>query len=283
MNASGDPHANASPGVLGQVQMNLAGWLAVMRRRPHGHVQPRLWIGPAALMIGAVAIAAVIAAVMVTVDATAIIAARRLPDTVHRVFGIITGFGKSGWFLWPIGLMLVASAMATPSRLGRIGASVTAAMAVRLTFLLAAIALPGLFTAVVKNVIGRARPFVGGSANPFLYHPFAWTPAYASLPSGHTTTAVAAAVAIGAMWPRSGPYVWLYALVIAISRVIITAHHPSDVIAGAVVGAIGAVLVRNWFAARRLVFAVAPDGYVHAMPGPSWRRLKRVAARLLGQ
>ena len=33
--------------------------------------------------------------------------------------------------------------------------------------------------------------------------PFNWRPAYASMPSGHATTAFAAAVAIGALWPRS--------------------------------------------------------------------------------
>ena len=62
---------------------------------------------------------------------------------------------------------------------------------------------------------------------------------------------------------------WIYAVMIALSRVIITAHHPSDVIAGAIVGAVGALLVRNWFAARRLGFAVRTDGTVFTLPGPS--------------
>jgi hypothetical protein len=41
--------------------------------------------------------------------------------------------------------------------------------------------------------------------------------------------------------------------------------------------------VRNWFAARRLAFIPGRDGTVCAMPGPSWRRVKMVARRLLGQ
>jgi membrane-associated phospholipid phosphatase len=52
---------------------------------------------------------------------------------------------------------------------------------------------------------------------------------------------------------------------------VVLAHHPSDVIAGALVGAAGAFLVRRWFAARRLVFH-ARD--LRAYPGPSWRRIK---------
>ncbi len=109
------------------------------------------------------------------------------------------------------------------------------------------------------------------------YTPFGWKVEYASFPSGHATTAFSAAIAIGAMWPGARPYLWFYAVIIAVSRVIVSAHHPSDVIAGAIVGAMGAVLVRNWFAARRLGFLVASDGRVKALPGPSWRRIKKVA------
>jgi undecaprenyl-diphosphatase len=228
-------------------------------------------------------IAALIVVAMFTIDAPTIIAARQLSYPVHRLFAVITDLGKSGWFLWPLGLMLIVIAFAAAPRLGRIGERVLGAVAVRLTFLFLAIGVPGLFASLAKNMIGRARPFVGGSANPFLYHPFDWRPAYASLPSGHTTTAVAAAIAIGALWPRSRPYLWAYAVVIAVSRLVITAHHPSDVLAGALVGGVGALLVRDWFAARRLGFAVESDGSVMAMSGPSWQRLKRVGARLVGK
>ena len=72
-------------------------------------------------------------------------------------------------------------------------------------------------------------------------------------------------------------------MLIALSRVVLTAHYPSDVIAGAVVGTCGALLVRRWFAARRLAFAAGPDGRIRALPGPSLQRIKRVAGRLVGQ
>ena len=68
---------------------------------------------------------------------------------------------------------------------------------------------------------------------------------------------------------------------IAVSRVVLTAHHPSDVLAGAVFGAVGALLVRDWFAARRLAFVLGPDGAIRPLPGPSFARLKRVARQLL--
>ena len=101
--------------------------------------------------------------------------------------------------------------------------------------------------------------------------PFIWRSEYASMPSGHSANVAAAAIAIGALSPKMRPVMWIFALLIMFSRVVVLAHHPSDVIVGALVGAVGAVLVRRWFAARRLVFS-AHD--LKAFPGPSPQPVK---------
>ena len=88
-------------------------------------------------------------------------------------------------------------------------------------------------------------------------------------------------MALGALWPRARPVLWTYAVVIALSRVVLTAHFPSDVLAGAVVGVVGALLVRDWFAARGLAFLIGSDGIVRPLPGPSFARMKRVARALV--
>jgi membrane-associated phospholipid phosphatase len=88
-------------------------------------------------------------------------------------------------------------------------------------------------------------------------------------------------MAVGALWPRARPVLWTYAVLIAVSRVVLTAHFPSDVIAGAVVGVVGALLVRDWFAARGLGFTIGADGVVRPLPGPSLARIKRVARQLV--
>jgi undecaprenyl-diphosphatase len=77
-------------------------------------------------------------------------------------------------------------------------------------------------------------------------------------------------------------WLWAYALTIALSRVVLLAHFASDVVAGALVGVLGAWLVRDGFAARRLGFVIGRDGSVAALPGPSLRRIKKVARSLLG-
>lgn len=215
---------------------------------------------------------------MFLLDTTASEWALHLPPWFRAAFEQITDLGLSGWFLYPLGFILLSFAAVTSAALPRFTQGVLAALAARCGFLFVAIAVPGLFVTIVKRLIGRARPFVGGHDDPFLYVPFIWRPAYASMPSGHATTAVAGAIAIGAVWPRARIVMWLYALIIMLSRVVVLAHHPSDVIAGAIVGGVGALLVRRWFAARGLAFS-AGDLRPHA--GPSWRRLKAVARRIV--
>jgi membrane-associated phospholipid phosphatase len=217
---------------------------------------------------------------MVAIDAAAIRGVGHLPRWIVSAFDDITDYGKSGWFLWPLGLIFLALA-AVPPMLTAFSQRVLATIMVRVGFLFTAIAVPSLFVTIIKRLIGRARPMVGGSLDPFLYNPFVWHAAYAGMPSGHATTAFAALVAFGTLWPRSRTLWLVYALIIAISRVVVTAHYPSDVVAGALVGIGGAVLVRHYFAQRRLGFAIGPDGTVHQYAGPSVRRIKAVARGLL--
>ena len=267
----------APPSWLRQIDANARTTIATLLRAPRG---PVAWPGIAQLVIGTVVAVAVLIAVMFALDLWSVSHARRLPGDLIVAAQRFTDLGKSGWFLWPTGIVLLALVALNSPVLPRFSRGVLAAFAVRLGFVFAAIAAPGLFATTIKNVIGRARPFVAGD-DIWAYEPFTWHARYASFPSGHATTAFAALVAIGGIFPQARALMWIYAVLIALSRVIITAHHPSDVIAGAVVGAAGAYLVRNWFAARRLGFTVRSDGSVHAMPGPSLRRIIKAVARRL--
>jgi membrane-associated phospholipid phosphatase len=256
---------------------NARGWRALLGRPPPGGLARPAWRAPGRLALGGLIALVVIAAIMVLLDARTIRAVLGLPGWVFDLFNALTDYGTSDWFLVPIAIVLLAiAALASPSA-SHMSQLVVAAFTVRLGFVFAAIALPGLFVTIVKRLIGRARPFIDAGADPFLYMPFAWRPDYASLPSGHATNVFAALVAVGLVCPRLRAVMLAYALTIAASRVIVLAHHPSDVIAGAIVGTLGALLVRDWFAARRLGFVLDRDGQVRALPGPSLRRLMTVA------
>jgi membrane-associated phospholipid phosphatase len=249
---------------------NLARWCRALARTPRAPIPP-----VAKTTVLAIAVAPiVIVAAMFLVDRAALYWARHLPPGFVAAFEVITNFGLSSWFLVPFGVIVLCFAAVLSPALPRATQGVIGALAARFGYLFLAIAVPGLFATIVKRMIGRARPYLDIHGDPFTYKPFIWRPEYASMPSGHSTTAASAAFAIGAIWPRSRPFMWLYALLIMFSRVVLTAHHPSDVIAGALVGAVGAGLVRRHFAARRLVFS--PHDLAR-LPGPS---LHRIAAAM---
>ena len=235
---------------------------------------PRKFAIAAAVLVGGLLLA------MFLIDAPASNAVGGLPRWAVWFFQEITDFGKSGWFLWPLGILFLLLA-ALPRNLTPISQAVLAAAMVRVGFLFLAIGAPGLFATTVKRLIGRARPFVTGIADPFVFDPTRWTAAYAGMPSGHATTAFSVLAAFACLWPRWRTILLIYALLIAASRIVVRAHYPTDVAMGAFVGIVGVLLVRRWFALQNLGFSILPDGQIHQFPGPSRRRIKAVARELL--
>jgi undecaprenyl-diphosphatase len=272
-------HPPAERSWLRQIELNARATFSTLFRAPR---QPSVaWPDTIKILVVAALAVAVIVATMYMLDAWSVRQARGLPTVLLTAAREFTDLGKSGYFLWPLGiLMLVLVAIYSPA-VPRFWRGILAAWAVRIGFVFVAIGLPSVFATIIKNMIGRGRPFVVAGPDVWAYEPFNWHARYASFPSGHATTAFAALVAIGAIFPQARALMWIYAVLIALSRVVITAHHPSDVIGGAIVGAVGAVMVRNWFADRRLGFAVAADGSVRAMPGPSFGRIIKAVARRL--
>ncbi|MEV4262590.1 phosphatase PAP2 family protein [Kribbella sp. NPDC049584] len=63
-------------------------------------------------------------------------------------------------------------------------------------------------------------------------------PSSGSFPSGHSASAAAFAVTVGAVLPGLRPALRVVASVVAFSRVYTGVHYPSDVLAGAAVGAL---------------------------------------------
>lgn len=251
----------------------------LFRRRASPSVS---WWPTSGLGFGALATIAAASLSMLLLDSWVMRHHGSLPRWLVIAAGEVTDFGKSGWFLIPTSILLVAIAAVASPALGRTTYLVLASLAARLGFIFVAVGLPSLFTTIAKRLIGRARPLRMDGTDIY-FAPFAWRVDFASLPSGHATTAFAGAVALGALFPRARLVLWIYAVTIALSRVILRTHYPSDVIAGALVGAVGALLVRQWFATRRLAFAPRADGTVKRLPGPSWQRIKKVARTLSGQ
>lgn len=191
---------------------------------------------------------------------------------------IITDFGKSNYVLLALlGLMLIV--LVTAPRLGGAAHATLIGLGMRLQFIFLAVLLPVLVGDLLKGIVGRGRPFLGGEANAFKFAHFAWTESYASFPSGHAVACSALAFAVGALWPGLRVAMIIYALVILATRLVLLAHHPSDVVAGALLGVLGAMAVRYWFAARRLAFVIRGDGGIAPRHGPSFGDVGRAARR----
>lgn len=106
-----------------------------------------------------------------------------------------------------------------------------------------ACALAGLATRVVKISVGRARPNVQSETS---WNGPRFSPRFNSFPSGHTaaSTAFFATLAF-ASW-RVGLPLLAVPLLIAFSRMYVAAHHLSDVICAAMIGAVTAYVVVDW-------------------------------------
>ena len=92
---------------------------------------------------------------------------------------ILTDFGKSAYVLWLVAGMLFAIAIVSP-RLRGTSRSLLLSLGTRLQFVFFAVLTPVLVGEVIKWMVGRGRPFVGGEANAFNFSHFTGSEAFAS-------------------------------------------------------------------------------------------------------
>lgn len=164
------------------------------------------------------------------------------------VFIALSAIGYGG-LVW----IALAALLALRTRRSVLGCTALTALCVW-TADLAALGLKGLTDRERPfDALERVEPLFGGTVG-------------GSLPSGHAATSFAGAVVLTYLFPRGAPAFFLLAVAIAFSRVYVGVHFPSDVLAGAALGAAvaGLILVvvrfRRPSAAGRPRSGAAPPG-----------------------
>jgi undecaprenyl-diphosphatase len=115
-------------------------------------------------------------------------------------------------------------------------------------WLLGAVVATSALVSIVKALVGRVRPCDA----------LAWcapidvaSPGGQSFPSGHAAGAFAFAAFVAVRAPRWAAPAFLWAAVVAWSRCVLGVHYPSDVLAGAALGAVvGVIFARSSRRAR---------------------------------
>ena len=113
--------------------------------------------------------------------------------------------------------------------------------------LFSAVAVSGLSADIIKYLAGRARPKLYFSEQiyrfDFLHTEHAWT----SFPSGHSATAFSVAMTLAILYPRLRPLFFIAGFLVAFSRLFLTQHYISDVIAGSFLGIASTLFLHNLY------------------------------------
>lgn len=177
-----------------------------------------------------------------------------LPFLVWYIDGPMKGFIVSVQSDWGLQVATVITAVgygltdagiaAVLFGLGRLTGRPREAVAGKLG--LFAVIVSGLSGQVLKNLFCRARPLTEQSGEFFVEFPCLGKGAgFISFPSGHSVTAFALAFVLARSYPRYAVPLYGLAVLVALSRVYLAKHFPSDVVAGAVVG-----ILSGWFVCR---------------------------------
>lgn len=152
---------------------------------------------------------------------------------------VITTLGDEGILFIVIALVLLVT-----KKYRKIGFAMLAALAVMLV----------CNNFVLKETFSRERPFNlyatfpekyaewGGEAAKYIYPDMVKAPHSYSFPSGHTSSAFAAGVAILCYNRKAGIPATLFAFVMGFTRIYVGVHYTTDVISAAIVGIIYALL-----------------------------------------
>jgi membrane-associated phospholipid phosphatase len=167
---------------------------------------------------------------------------RELSPGVINVADIITRLGISTWYIVASIILYLFFRYIYKNNLN----------ASRSLFVFLSLCVTGIFLNVLKWIAGRHRPIDLFNHGYFGFDYFGVGYEMTSFPSGHAQTAFTLATALTILFPRWGVPLFVIAGAVSISRIILTSHYLSDVIAGAGVGILCTLVVKYLFDRKKI-------------------------------
>jgi len=210
---------------------------------------------PVPVVLPLLVVTALAVAAYILLDAHAASMYDAWPDWVRKPARFLTDLGKSWWIITGSVIIIITGIVLRllPSDEAR---HRLAAQAIAMgSYVLASVAISGLISNIIKRAIGRPRPEMAGDHGLFTLNPFMRDSAFESFPSGHATTDGAFWTALALLFP---PLRWPLLFVgfyLALTRIFVGAHYPSDVLVGFGWGMWFAFLMAVLFARHGLIFS----------------------------
>jgi membrane-associated phospholipid phosphatase len=150
--------------------------------------------------------------------------------------GAITDIGKSDPYLWGFGLSAIGMMCFALWQKAKMKKADDAFLkSYRFAYLFFCQAAAGVLVNIIKMIVGRARPIILEREGIYGFDPLTFQGAWHSFPSGHANTMFVLALTVGAIYPALRWPLWILAIIIAATRVMVNAHFLSDILAGLIV------------------------------------------------
>jgi len=167
---------------------------------------------------------------------------RELSPGVINIADIITRLGISTWYIVASIILYFIFRYIYKNNLN----------ASRSLFVFLSLSVSGIFIDILKWLAGRHRPIDLFNYGYFGFSFFGVGYELTSFPSGHAQTAFALATALTILFPRWGIPTFIVAGAVGISRIILTSHYLSDVIAGAGIGILFTMAIKYFFDRKKI-------------------------------
>jgi membrane-associated phospholipid phosphatase len=168
------------------------------------------------------------------------------PDKVV-LFGLITDFGHSAWYILGSLLLFLAFKYLYKRKI----------YSHRALFVFLSVVVSGISADILKFVFGRYRPNMFFEKKMYGFAFFSLSNSVTSFPSGHAACVAALAFSLYLLYPR---YKYIYAILalpVILSRVIIGSHFLTDVVVGSCLGILVTTYLGHLFE-RKGVELVSP-------------------------